>query len=296
MTAEFLLGLLAEYGYWIVLVGILLDNAGLPLPGELLLLTFGALAGTDDLHLGLGVLAAAMAALTGDTIGYWVGWLGGDRVLRAYCRATLGSKQCVENAVRHYERHGKATVVFGRFVIGVRAFLAPLAGSARMPFGQFLLFDSLGALIWSGLFILVGYGLRSHVARLQHGYRAGYALLAGAFAVAILVYLLTKLYRSWRHGLASFDGAPAGQAEATEKTAGARAGASAPVMFHPAGMALAGPGEAGLRAEEASRRAMPSPSSDVTLTCPQNSATPVETPADPARFRVSAGSPRGWAP
>lgn len=127
MTAEFLLGLFVQYGYWIVFVGILLDNAGLPLPGELLLLTFGAVARTGNLHPGLGVFMAWAAAVSGDSVGYWLGRIGGDRALHTYCRVTLGSGQCVSNARSFYERHGRATVVFGRFVMGVRAFLTPLA-------------------------------------------------------------------------------------------------------------------------------------------------------------------------
>lgn len=203
MSFEFLPSLFVRHGHWILFGGIFLDNAGLPLPGELLLLAFGALAGTGELNPVLGVLLAASAALCGDSFGYWLGRLGGDRVLHTYCRLTLGSRQCAQNAVSYYKQHGRATVVFGRFVIGVRAFLAPLAGSARMPFGEFLLFDSFGALIWSALFILIGYSFRWEVARVQQGYRTGYSLLAGVLTAGVVAYLLVKLYRRWRHGSGS---------------------------------------------------------------------------------------------
>jgi membrane-associated protein len=200
MSAEFLLGLYIQYGYWIVFLGILLDNAGLPLPGELLLLTFGALARKDDLHVGLGILIAWLAATSGDSAGYWLGRLGGDRALHTYCRFSLGSRQCVRNAVAYYERHGRATVAFGRFVMGVRAFLTPLAGAARMPFGQFLFVDSLGALIWSSLFVAAGYSVGWRVEQVQHGYRTGYVVIAGGLAASVTAYVLMKLYRRRRHG------------------------------------------------------------------------------------------------
>ncbi len=203
MTAEFILGLFVQYGYLIVFTGILLDHAGLPLPGELVLLLFGALAQTGDLNAGLGILVAWAAAVSGDSVGYWLGRVGGDRALHAYCRLTFGSGQCVQNAVSYYRRHGPATVVFGRFVIGVRAFLTPLAGAARMPFGQFLLVDSLGAVIWSGLFIGVGYGLGLQMEQVHQRYRAGYMIVAGAVAASLAVYLLMKLYRRRRHGVGS---------------------------------------------------------------------------------------------
>lgn len=200
MSIELLLSLFIQYGYWIVFAGILLDNAGLPLPGELLLLTFGALVRTGDLDWGPGLLAASAAAISGDSVGYWLGRLTGDRVLRTYCRLTLGSGKCVRKAVSYYHHHGKAAVIFGRFVMGMRAFLSPLAGSAGMPFAQFLLFDSLGALIWSGLFILLGYSFGWRLERVHEGYRDGSMMLVTALGVGFAVYLLMKLARRWRHG------------------------------------------------------------------------------------------------
>jgi membrane protein DedA with SNARE-associated domain len=118
----------------------------------------------------------------------------------SYCRLTLGSGQCVRNALAYYERHGRATVIFGRFVMGVRAFLTPLAGAARMPFGQFLLVDSLGALIWSSLFIAAGYSVGWRVEQMQHGYRTGYVVIVGALTASVTAYILMKLYRRRRHG------------------------------------------------------------------------------------------------
>ncbi len=201
MSMEALLGLFGQHGYWIVFIAILLDNAGLPIPGELLLLVFGALARAGDLDPRLGLIVAAAAAMGGDSFGYWLGRLTGDRIVRAYCRATLGSGTCVRNAESYYDRYGKVTVIFGRFVMGVRAFLPPLAGSARMPFARFVLFDSLGALIWSGLFIALGYGFASRGEWLHDGYRAGSMTIASVLGLGMAVYLLMKLSRRWRAGV-----------------------------------------------------------------------------------------------
>jgi membrane protein DedA with SNARE-associated domain len=197
VSFEFLVSLFIQYGYWIVFVGILLDNAGLPLPGELLLLSFGALARTGHADLALGILVASAAAMSGDSAGYWMGRLGGDRLLRSYCRVTLGSGKCVQKAVAFYYSHGKTAIVFGRFVMGVRAFLFPLAGSARMPYARFLLFDSVGALLWAGLFILAGYSVGWQV---HDRYRVASMIVAGALGAGFAGYFLAKLYRRWRHG------------------------------------------------------------------------------------------------
>jgi membrane protein DedA with SNARE-associated domain len=152
MTAEILIGLFVAYGYWIVFTAILLDNAGLPIPGELLLLAFGIFAKDGQLDPVLGLVVAASAAMVGDSLGYWIGRLGGTRVL-----ARFGH--------RPRFRPGDASVVFGRFVIGARVLLAPLAGLTRMPFGRFLVFDCVGCLTWAGAFILIGYvsGVRLEV-------------------------------------------------------------------------------------------------------------------------------------
>ncbi len=199
-----LLGLFVQYGYWILFFGILLDNAGLPLPGELLLLTFGVLARTGHVDLGIGILVASMAAISGDNAGYWLGRLGGDRLLHTYCRLTLGSGKCLQKAVAFYQVRGRVAVVFGRFVVGVRAFLFPLAGSARLPYAQFLLFDGIGALVWAGLFILVGYAVGWQVREMYDNYRAAAMLLAGILGAAFGAYLLMKLYRRRLHGPVSF--------------------------------------------------------------------------------------------
>ena len=152
MTAELLIGLFVAYGYWIVFTAILLDNAGLPIPGELILLAFGIVAKAGHLDLLMGLLVAAAAGMVGDSVGYWVGRLGGGRVLARLAR-------------RPRFRPGSASVVFGRFVIGARVLLAPLAGVTRMPFGRFLVFDGIGCLVWAGAFIVIGYvsGVRLEV-------------------------------------------------------------------------------------------------------------------------------------
>lgn len=206
MGAEFLLALFIQYGYWLVFAGILLDNAGLPIPGELVLMAFGALVRTGHVDAGLGLLVATTAAMSGDSAAYWIGRLGGDRLLDTYCRVTLGSGKCVRRATAFYRLHGSAAVVLGRFVIGVRAFLFPLAGAARMPYSRFLLFDGVGALIWVGVFILAGYSIGGRVEAIYSEYRTGAMILAGALGAAFGVYLVMKLYRRWRRGPASFRG------------------------------------------------------------------------------------------
>jgi len=182
MTAEILIGLFVAYGYWIVFTAILLDNAGLPIPGELLLLAFGIVAKDGHLDPILGLVIAATAAMVGDSLGYWIGRLGGDRVL-----ARLGQ--------RPRFRPGDVTVVFGRFVIGARVLLAPLAGLTRMPFGRFLVFDSVGCLVWAGAFILIGYASGVRLEVMQQSLRVVSVAAQSLIVAALAAWTITRLVR-----------------------------------------------------------------------------------------------------
>ena len=182
MTAELLIGLFVAYGYWIVFTAILLDNAGLPIPGELLLLAFGIFAKDGQLDPVLGLVVAASAAMAGDSLGYWIGRLGGARVL-----ARLGRRPRFQP--------GDASIVFGRFVIGARVLLAPLAGVARMPFGRFLVFDSVGCLVWAGAFILIGYASGVRLEVMQQSLRLVSVAAQSLIVAALGAWAITKLVR-----------------------------------------------------------------------------------------------------
>lgn len=191
LTAELVLGLFVAYGYWIVFTAILLDNAGLPIPGELLLLAFGMVAKDGHLDLLLGLAVAATAALLGDSVGYWLGRLGGTRLL-----ARIGRTPRF--------KPGQLSLVFGRFVVGARMLLAPLAGVNRMPFARFAAFDALGCTVWAGAFILIGYASGVRLDVLQQNFQlvsyAGQAVLA----VGLATWGITRLVaQRRRHRLAA---------------------------------------------------------------------------------------------
>jgi membrane protein DedA with SNARE-associated domain len=172
LTGELLFGLFIAYGYWIVFTAILLDNAGLPVPGELLLLAFGMVAKAGHLHPLIGLAVAVTAAVAGDSLGYWIGRLGGARVLARGGRVPRFTP-------------GDTGVVFGRFVVGARVLLAPLAGVGRMPFARFLAFDAIGCLVWAGAFILIGYASGVSLEMLQQGLRVLGFAVQGAFVIVL---------------------------------------------------------------------------------------------------------------
>jgi membrane protein DedA with SNARE-associated domain len=167
--------LLVTYGYPILFVAICLECAALPIPGELLLLALGGLAAQGHLDPSLGVVIAALAAVIGDSLSYGAGRRWGpdliDRI-RVARRWTPGA----------------LTIIFGRFVVGARVAVAPLAGAHRVNFGRFVFFDALGAMLWAGLFVVAGYVGGANIAIVQRHWTivTGIAalLIVGALVVA----------------------------------------------------------------------------------------------------------------
>jgi len=193
-----ILALLARHGYALMFGLVLLDNAGLPLPGEPFLIAFGFLAADGRLDLTAGIAAAALGAVAGDTVSYWIGRAGGERVLRGSCRFAQDPERCIERAVAFYRRFGSATLVLGRFLIGLRALVVVLAGSTRIPFWRFLVFDVMGAVLWSSFFIGAGFLLGEHASAFGGWMRSGSAVVAAGLVAGLGGYLAVSAVRGRR--------------------------------------------------------------------------------------------------
>src|SRR5579871_2859796 len=146
-----------QHGYLLLFCWLLAEQAGLPVPSIPLLLACGALAQDGRMN-PVSVLAYGLAAcLLADSVWFHVGKRGGAKVLRLLCRIALEPDSCVrqtENALLHY---GLRSMLFAKFVPGLNAVAAPMAGSSGVRFGRFLLFDSLGAIIWISAYAAAGY-------------------------------------------------------------------------------------------------------------------------------------------
>ena len=192
-----------RYGYAILFLGIALENAGLPLPGEVFLFAAGFLASTGPFKLPLVILLGAAGAMVGDSLSYLLGRLGGERLPQLYCKMTLGSAECVRKTHEYFARQGGLTVAFARFVVGVRAFAAPMAGSTGMAYPRFLAYDALGALLWAAFVAALGSLFGSRWEQLQTGYRRYYSLVLLTVLLVALGYILMKFLRRRRYGPAS---------------------------------------------------------------------------------------------
>jgi membrane protein DedA with SNARE-associated domain len=146
-----------QYGYWAVFVGILLENTGIPIPGETITLAGGFLAGSGDLDYWWVLGSALAGAIIGDNFGYWIGYYGGWPLLTRVGRLfRLKEEQLIEVRDRFAENAAKA-VILGRFIALLRIFAGPLAGTARMPYPKFLLCNLVGAGLWASVTVSAAY-------------------------------------------------------------------------------------------------------------------------------------------
>lgn len=180
--------LLSTYGYGLVLAVVALESAGLPLPGETVLISAAIYAGATHNMAIAGVIAAAAAgAILGDNIGFWIGREAGPPILERF--GDLVGLDARRRKLGQYlfRRYGGAIVFFGRFVAFLRAFAALLAGVNRLEPLRFFVFNAAGGIAWATIFGLGAYALGS-----------SFHKIAGPFGIAMLVLALAAIVLGWR--------------------------------------------------------------------------------------------------
>ena len=155
---EFLRSALIQYGYWAVAAALILENAGIPVPGETVLLMASFLAYSEhQLRLPWIVVIATLAATLGDNVGFALGFYGGRPLLQRYAHVFRIRSTTLAEGERLFARYGVLTVFFARFVFGLRIIAGPLAGVLRMQWQKFLLSNFLGAALWVTVISGAGY-------------------------------------------------------------------------------------------------------------------------------------------
>ena len=154
---------LTRYGYWTVAAALLLENAGLPLPGETILLLASFFAYSQhNLHLSYIILVGICAATTGDNLGFVIGHYGGRPLLQRYGRTLRIREAAIRRGEDLFARYGAATIFVARFIAGMRVIAGPLAGVLRMDWRQFAIFNFLGAALWVTVIAGIGYLFGRH--------------------------------------------------------------------------------------------------------------------------------------
>src|SRR2546428_8082940 len=173
---------LAHYGYWAIAAALLLENAGLPVPGETMLLLASFLAFSEHrLRLPFIILVGVCAATLGDNLGFLLGHYGGEPLLERY-RKVPRVHRTLARAERLIQRYGSFAIFIARFIAGMRIIAGPLAGVLHMPWRKFVVFNFLGAAGWGTGISSIGYFFGRHLdepSRIMKWFNAAMPLAGG---------------------------------------------------------------------------------------------------------------------
>jgi membrane protein DedA with SNARE-associated domain len=177
------------YGYWAVAVALFLENAGVPVPGETVLLVASFLAFSQhDLRLPWIIVVATLAATLGDNLGFALGYYGGRPLVARYQAFFRIQDKTLARGESLFARFGAATVFFARFVFGMRIIAGPMAGVLRMPWRTFLVFNFLGAALWVTVISGAGYLFGQHWERLMRDLKRFDIALAIVAVLAVALW------------------------------------------------------------------------------------------------------------
>ncbi len=177
-------------GYPTAGLGILIESAGVPFPGEALLLAAAAWAATRHHSLALVILFGFVGATAGADLGYYLGYRGGRPFVERFGRVFRIRPEHIAHAEMFFARHGDKAILASRFILGLRTWGSMLAGMARMPFWRFQIYSALGGLAWAGIIGIAGYVVGSNLAPISDVIQD---VGLGGLAVAVLAIVIALL-------------------------------------------------------------------------------------------------------
>jgi membrane protein DedA with SNARE-associated domain len=180
-----LAGPLAHYGLWAILALVLVEDFGIPVPGETVLIAGAVYAGAGRLNVVAVGVVAFVAAVVGDNIGYAIGRYGGRRLAERWGRYIFLTPARLDKAQDFFDRRGSWIIVIARYVEGLRQANGIIAGITEMHWLRFLAFNALGAALWVGTWVSAGYFAGQHIAAIYHDITT-YSLYAAIAAVVVI--------------------------------------------------------------------------------------------------------------
>jgi membrane protein DedA with SNARE-associated domain len=185
-------GTLQHYGLWAIGLVITLEDFGVPVPGETILIAGAIYAGAGRLNIiALGAVAF-VAAVTGDNIGFAIGHFGGRALALRFGKYVFLTEERLDKAEKFFDRRGSIVITFARFVEGLRQANGIIAGITGMHWLRFLVFNAIGAALWVGTWVTIGYFAGSNITTVYH-----YITLYSYYVLAGLVVLIVG-YIVWR--------------------------------------------------------------------------------------------------
>ena len=176
--------ILDNYGYLAVGGLLFLEDFGVPVPGETIMIAAAIYAGAGRLNVVLVALVAFCAAVIGDNLGFVIGRFGGRALVDRWGRYVLLTAERLDRAQEFFERRGASIIVVARFIEGLRQANGIIAGISEMHWRRFLAFNALGAALWVGVWVTVGAVAGSHITAVYHAFTS-----AGLYGLVALVLL-----------------------------------------------------------------------------------------------------------
>jgi membrane protein DedA with SNARE-associated domain len=188
---------LTEYSYWAVLLLVMLEDFGVPVPGETILIAAAVDAGTGRLSIVLVGIIGFIAAVIGDNIGFAIGRYGGRALVARWGKYVFLTEERLGKAERFFDAQGGKIIVIARFLEGLRQANGIIAGITGMQWLRFMAFNALGAALWVGCWVTVGYFSGQHITTIYDYVTrySLYALIAFAIAAAIWIAALIRKRR-----------------------------------------------------------------------------------------------------
>ena len=181
-------------GYPAAGIGILIESAGIPFPGEVMLLAAAAWSAARNQSIVLVILFGFLGSVVGADIGYYLGYRGGRPFVERFGNLFRIGPEHIARAELFFARHGDKAVLAARFILGLRTWVSMLAGMAHMPFWRFQVFSALGGLAWAAGVGVAGYVLGSNLPLIGAVIRA---IGIGGLVIVVLVVVIAVLAR-WR--------------------------------------------------------------------------------------------------
>jgi membrane protein DedA with SNARE-associated domain len=188
-----LFSLMARHGYALTFGLLLAEAIGIPFPAAIALVAAGAAVAAHALWGPYVVTAAIAALLLGDMAQFWLGRHMGWALLGFLCRVSINPETCILRSAESFYKRGKITLVIAKFIPGVNTMAAPLAGSMKMRFWQFLRLDLAGASLYSLTYLLVGYLSRDFLAAILRGFHAAGRAMEAVIVAALVVYAIYRV-------------------------------------------------------------------------------------------------------
>ncbi len=173
-------------GYYGLALLVLIEGFGVPAPGETAIIVAAGLAGHGRLNIVVVGIVAFLAAVVGDSIGYWIGRAGGRRLVLRFGRYVRLTEARLARAEDFMTRRGPIVVAAARFVEGLRQLNGVVAGVTGMPWLRFVTFNAIGGALWVGVWTTAGYLAGDHIKSIEAtvGRYQWYAIGLGVLVVA----------------------------------------------------------------------------------------------------------------